>query len=503
MTDHEDHAGGSHGHSHGEDEGAEPEPPRGIAAAGAYAPAYRITTETLSEAWGRRVAGGVETTAVPDADEDALTMGVAAGRRALAAGEVAPSDLAALLFATTTPPDEEEDLTARLGSALGVPATTERTAYTQSTRAGTRALVAALDAEGPVLVVASDCPRGAPDDDRDHVAGAGAAAFVVRDDAPAKVVDRGTYASAAPGVRFRERGAASVDGLDVTAYDRAVFREALVGATAELDLERTAHFGLDGVHAAAVQAPDGSLPYRAADAIGVSTDAIAACATVDELGDTGAASVPLSLARGLDAGDNHLLAAAYGSGAGADVLAVDAHDPVPTDLALEGAETVSYGEYLRLRGDVTGGEPAGGGAYVSVPSWRRTIPQRHRMVAGRCTECRALAFPPEGACGDCGALAAYEEVNLPGTGTVEAVTTISQGGAPPEFAEQQARSGDFAVAIVAFDGPDGDATVSAPVQVAGPETDLAIGDAVVTTLRRIYEQEGVTRYGCKVRPAAE
>jgi len=30
------------------------------------------------------------------------------------------------------------------------------------------------------------------------------------------------------------------------------------------------------------------------------------------------------------------------------------------------------------------------------------------------------------------------------------VTTISQGGAPPEFAEQQARSGDYAAAIVAL-----------------------------------------------------
>jgi len=502
MTDHGDHAGGSHGHSHGEDEGGESVPPRGIAAAGAYAPNYRIGTETLSEAWGRSVAGGIETTAVPGADEDALTMGVAAAERALGAGEVAADDLAALAFATTTPPDEEEDLTARLGSALGVPPETERTAYTQSTRAGARALVAALDDDGPALVVASDCPRGAPDEERDHVAGAGAAAFVVREDAPAKVVDRGQWAAPAPGVRYRGRGETAVDGLDVTAYDRARFREALSGATAELDLERTAHFDLDGVHAAAIQAPDGSLPYRAADAVGVDTEAVAACATVDELGDTGAASGPLSLARALQAGDAHLLAAAYGSGAGADVLALDAHGDVPTDLALAGGETVSYAEYLRLRGEVTGGEPAGGGAYVSVPSWRRTIPQRHRLVAGRCVECEALAFPPEGACNDCGALAAYEEVPLPGTGTVEAVTTISQGGAPPEFAEQQARAGDFAVAIVAFDGPDGGA-VSAPVQVAGPDADIAIGDAVRAVFRRIYEQEGVVRYGRKIRPTEE
>jgi hydroxymethylglutaryl-CoA synthase len=83
---------------------------------------------------------------------------------------------------------------------------------------------------------------------------------------------------------------------------------------------------------------------------------------------------------------------------------------------------------------------------------------------------------------------------------VEAVTVISQGGAPPEFVEQQARTGDYTVAIVAIDGPDGD-TASIPAQVV--ETDpgsLEIGDRVAFTVRRIYVQEDVIRYGMKFRP---
>jgi hydroxymethylglutaryl-CoA synthase len=162
---------------------------------------------------------------------------------------------------------------------------------------------------------------------------------------------------------------------------------------------------------------------------------------------------------------------------------------------------LTYAEYLRRRGTITSGEPEGGGAYVSVPSWQRTVPQRHRLVAGRCPACDALNFPPSGACLDCSERVAYDRVELPGTGTVEAATTIAQGGAPPEFVEQQSRSGPFVSAVVALDGPDG-GSVSVPAQVLAGSEDVAVGDEVVTTIRRVYQQEGVIRYGFKTQLAS-
>lgn len=470
----------------------------GIRSAGAYAPRFRVAAEEFADAWGRFEAPGIETKAVPDADEDALTMAWEAATRALAAADATGADVDFLAFASTTPPLAEEDLTARLGSMLGVQEGATRHVFTGSTRAGTRALFAALDhADGRTgesdrsaapptgLVVAADCPRGEPSDEREHAAGAGAAAFVVGRDAPAAVVDRAEHATPYPGTRFRETGSDTVEGIDVNSYDRQAFTETLAGAVDRVDA--------DEVDAAGVQQPDGKLPYRAASALGVSTDEMAAVETVSKLGDTGAASVPLSLARALDEG-GRTLAASWGSGAGADALVVEGG--CPTDLALEGGESVSYAEYLRLRGDVTDGEPAGGGAYVSIPTWRRSLPQRHRLVAGECPECDGLAFPPEGACLDCGRLVEFERVPLSGEGEIEAYTEIGRGGAPPEFAEQQQKSGSFGVAIVAFDAPGG--SVSAPAQVV-EESD--VGDRVVAVQRRIYEQEGVARYGFKVRPS--
>ncbi|NHX36469.1 MULTISPECIES: OB-fold domain-containing protein [Halolamina] len=475
----------------------------GVAAIGAYTPRLRVDAEAFEEAWGRFDVAGVEEKAVPEADEDALTMGVAAAGRALDAAGRDGDEIAHLAFATTTPPMAEEELTPRLASVLGAPADAATRTLTGSTRAGAQALAGALDAgpwgnsdagdaDGIGLVVAADCRRGAPDSGIEHAAGAGAAALVLAADAPGTVVDRAAHVASYPGTRFRGAGDDETTGLGVTQYDREAFTAALGGAADGLDADPS------GVDAAAVQSPDGKLPYRAAGALGVDTETIAAGETVSHLGDTGAASTFLGAASAFDDGSGQVLIAAYGSGAGANLFVIDGS--VPVNAAFSGATDVSYAEYLRRRGEITSGEPEGGGAYVSVPSWQRTTPQRHRLVAGRCPNCGALNFPPGGACRACGGRPdSYEQVELPGEGTVEAVTTIAQGGAPPEFVEQQSRSGPFLSAIVALDGPEG-GNVSVPSQVVGDADGVEIGTRVEATTRRIYTQEGVIRYGFKMQP---
>ncbi len=465
-----------------------------IAGVGAYAPRLRITAGEFADAWGRFEASGVEEKAVPEADEDALTMAIEAARRALDAADCDGADIAHLAFATTTPPMAEEDMTARLASVLGTPDDAATHTATGSTRAGGQALDAALDAgpwgERVGVVVASDCPRGAPDSEREHAAGAGAGAVVLASDGPGTVLERASHVEPYPGTRFREAGDDETTGLGVTGYDREAFTSALGGAVDGLSSPPE-------VDAAAVQSPDGKLPYRATDALGVDAGTIAAAETVSALGDTGAASVFLGLAGALEADADRVLLAAYGSGAGANVFVVET-GTVPVEAELGGEAELTYAEYLRRRGTITSGEPEGGGAYVSVPSWRRTVPQRHRLVAGRCPACGALNFPPSGACPDCGERVAYDSVELPGTGTVEAATTIAQGGAPPEFVEQQSRSGPFVSAVLALDGPEG-GSVSVPAQVLAGDREVSVGDEVVTTVRRVYEQEGVIRYGFKAQ----
>jgi len=135
------------------------------------------------------------------------------------------------------------------------------------------------------------------------------------------------------------------------------------------------------------------------------------------------------------------------------------------------------------------------GAYISLPSWRRSLDQRYRLVVGECPDCGALSFPPEGACHNCGSEADFDEFEPVGTGEIVAHTVV-EGALPPEFSEFEKKVGSVGVVLVELD--EG-------VRVPGMLTDCdpyttERGDRVEKVARRLYEQEGVVRYGYKFRP---
>ena len=135
------------------------------------------------------------------------------------------------------------------------------------------------------------------------------------------------------------------------------------------------------------------------------------------------------------------------------------------------------------------------GAYVSLPTWWRSLDSRYRLVVGRCAECGAHTFPPEGACVGCNAVGSLVEVEPEGTGEILAHTVI-ESGAPPEFSELLDAEGTIGVVLVELD---------VGARVPGMLTDcdpheFGRGDRVEAVVRRIYEQEGIVRYGAKFRP---
>ncbi len=462
-----------------------------IAGVGTYLPRDRLSSDAVRDAWGMWKARGIETVAVAGPDEDSLTMGIAAARRALDASGVRPTDVEGVWFATTTPPLAEESLTPRLGAALNLPADAVRHAERGDTRAGTGAVVSALDASArPAVVVASDVPRGEPTTPEGHAAGAGATAVVVhtagKTDAGARVHARATHASPYPGSRFRQPGETTTEGFGVREYDRAAFRTPAVKAVQQLDAVEP-HSDADAL---AITTPDGDRPKRVARALGMQPAQLAT--PVASVGDTGVAAPLLGLARGGD----RTLVVGVGSGAVADALFVAGRPPVvghdrPT-------RSVSYTTALRRRETITGDPPNGGGARVSIPTWRRTHAARYRLTAGRCPACEAVSFPGSGACRSCHELVEYEPVQLPRRGTVVASAGVSPAGAPPEFVPQTKRGGGYPVAIVRF-GRD-DWRVDVPLQIAD-QSDVAAGESVRVVVRLIDRLDGLPRYGAKARPA--
>jgi 3-hydroxy-3-methylglutaryl CoA synthase/uncharacterized OB-fold protein len=467
---------------------------RGIVATGLYVPRLRLDGEEIETVWN--TSSPVSRAAVPAADEDAITMAVAAARAALEKATMDAAAVSHLAIGTTTPPLDEEALAPRIAETLGLGDDTRLFSSTQSTVVGADALLAAAEADGPALAVVSDAPQSEPAEIGQRI-GAGAAAFLFDTDGAIVLSDAATRSRDAPGLRFRERGSNDVTELDITTYERDTTRDLVSGAIEALDGD------LSAVRSAALHQPTPDIPHRIARTLPFDGEIIERGSVVDSIGDAGAATPAIGLLSAFDDREDGetTIAGFFGSGSTAVALLFESRRPIETEVtdALDDGAIVSYPEALRERGTFGTTEVSGGGAHVSLPSWQRTLPQRYRLIAGRCPECGSIAFPPEGACQGCQERVDFEAYELPPTGTIVAVTVIGQGGAPPEFVEQQRRDGPFAVAIVEIT-TDGD-SVRIPGQLTDcdPE-DPVMGDTVTHSFRRIYEVEGVTRYGLKFTP---
>lgn len=325
-----------------------------VESVGAYVPRDTISAETIAEAWDGFRARGVSEKRVPAGDEDAVTMAVEAARDALDASDVARDDVSALALGTTTPPVDEGDVGVQVAEMLGLSRSVEVSIFTQSTRAGTRALLAASRADGPALAVASDCPRGDPDDGLDHAAGAGAVAFLTAESGAVEVADVATYAREYPGTRFRQRGSERIEEYGATTYGRDAYATAVAGAVDGLD----ADVGGEAADAdaeptgVALTAPNGSLPGRGTRRLPFDAEAYH---LAGELGDTGAASALFGLLAAWADGSERTVLVGYGDGAGADALLL--RGTLDADWRRPGHE-ISYAAYLRKRGHVLsdGGE---------------------------------------------------------------------------------------------------------------------------------------------------
>ncbi|WP_224270847.1 zinc ribbon domain-containing protein [Haloprofundus salinisoli] len=475
-----------------------------IAAVGVALPRLRISTAEIADAWGRYSGAGIEEKTVAAADEDALTLAVEAAESALTRGSVAAADISVISLATTTPPLDTEEIAPRLVRALGLPPSTTTRTFTQSTLAGAQALDSGFDADGPALVVAADAPRGDPAD-ADHPFGAGAAAFLLTESGSVERLGSASHVDELAGISYRERGTDELRGLDITGYERNTIRESVTSAAERLAGNvNGVDFDDAAVDGAAVFQPDARMPSRATGNLSIPREALARGTVVGRIGDAGAAGVPLGLAAAFDAADDEdrTLAVFFGSGGGATAMLFEGRVESGLDAALDGGSAVTYPQYLRERGYVGTVDVAGGGAHVSLPTWQRSLDQRYRLAAGRCPKCEALTFPPEGACGTCHRRVEFERVELSRTGLVRAVTAIGYGGAPPEFAEQQRRDGAYDVALVELE--HGGESVTLPAQLTDVDSGtVGVGDEVRAVVRKLYEQEGVPRYGAKFAPIEE
>lgn len=93
----------------------------------------------------------------------------------------------------------------------------------------------------------------------------------------------------------------------------------------------------------------------------------------------------------------------------------------------------------------------------------------------------------------------FTEADLSGKGRVYTYTIISGMSALPEYTRQAKVQQQYIVAIVQLD--EGPRIISQLVDVSRDE--IEVGMKVAMVFRRIYEEEGVIRYGYKFKPVDE
>jgi len=154
----------------------------GITSYGAYIPWYRMNRTTIFEQLGwfnpanASVARGEK--AVANYDEDSITMAVAAALDCL--GEKSRGSVDGLYLASTSLPFSQRQNSVIVSQGLDLPSGVRTADFGGSTRAGTSALLCALDAAegGDTMVCASENRIAKPGSSQEHTYGDGAAAFL-------------------------------------------------------------------------------------------------------------------------------------------------------------------------------------------------------------------------------------------------------------------------------------------------------------------------------------
>jgi 3-hydroxy-3-methylglutaryl CoA synthase len=461
----------------------------GILATSAYVPRWRLPREVIAREWGGMPMGGEK--AVANHDEDALSMAVNAALMLDVSG-VVPD---AVWFASTTPPYLEKQSAATIAAVLDLPGAVRTTDVGTTLRAGTSALLAAVDAVTAgsarrALVTAADCRLGEPESSGEQSWGDAAAALIVGSDAGvAEIVATHTVADDFLGT-WRTSSQDFPHGLPGGAFEAKqgyarVLVEAAKGALAAA--------GVTAAQLATVvlPTPQPRAPLVVAKALGIDPKTQLQDGLWMQLGDTGAAQPLVLLAAALErakAGDLILLLG-YGDGADAFVLRATGASMSGVGVArqIETKRTLpSYGRYARFRRLMRhdGGTADQSSPVILFRDRAELLPLR----GGRCGGCGVVQFPRHRVCIECGRTDGLDDVRLAHRGTLFTFTHdhIAESPDPPTTH-----------AVVDLDGGG-----RLYLQLTDCDAEQIVLDMPLElTFRRLHEGGGFNNYFWKARPA--
>ena len=467
----------------------------GITSYGAYIPIYRLSRGEIARAWGGRAAPGEK--AVANYDEDSATMAVEAVIDCLK--DIDRQIVDGLYFASTTPPYKEKQSASLVAFAADLRRQILTGDFTNSLRAGTSALRAAVDAVKSgsgkrVMVVASDCRIGVPQSEAELNFGDGAAALLIGDEGVACEIE-GSYSHAD---EILDTWRTETDIFNKSWEDRFILTEGYVLNTKEAISNIMKKYSLtpQDITKAVFYAPDSRRHSEMARTLGFDPKTQVQDPFFTQLGNTGSAFALMMLVAALEEAKpgDRILFASYGDGCDAFILRVTEEiENIRDRRGIKGhlaskATLPNYEKYLRFRQVMPIEAQARPPRTASPPvAWR----EREQLISfhgSKCKRCGKTFHPMQRVCIYCGAKDEYEGVRLSdkqGTLYTYCIDNLALNEDPPQVSSKVHLDGEIGVYCVMTDRDPEEVKPDMPVEM---------------TFRKMHDAGGMHTYYWKCRP---
>ena len=340
----------------------------GISGWGAYVPRLRIKTDEIARVWGQdgnAIKNGllVEEKAVPEADEDTITIAAAAGRNALLRAGIEGKRIGALFVGSESHPYAVKPSGTVVADVLEMGPEILVADFEFACKAGTAGMQACMGLvkSGEIeygMAIGADTAQGQPGDALEYTAAAGGAAFIIGNAPVAVVEGMYSYTSDTPDFWRREGEHYPKHGGRFTG-EPAYFGHIIPAARGMMKKMGTKP---SDYNYAALHTPNGKFPLRAGKMMGFSQEQLKFNLLVQKIGNTYSGASMLVLSSILDnakPGDK-ILMASYGSGSGSDSFSICVTDEIEsvrerapkTEHYVDRKSYVDYANYARLRGKI-------------------------------------------------------------------------------------------------------------------------------------------------------
>jgi hydroxymethylglutaryl-CoA synthase len=471
---------------------------RGILGFAGYVPYHRLDRAAITAATGTNAGKG--TRAVASYDEDTTTLAVEAARLALRPlGEVGRTLPDALWFSTTAPAYVDKTNATLIHAALRLDRDVSALDLNGSVHSASGAFKAALGGTDTVLVTASDIRTGLPTSVDEREGGDAGAAMLVGEgtaDAPvlAELIGRASLTEEfldrwrTPGDLRSKQWEERFGETRYVPLGQEGWKLAIDDAGVAAD--QIGQVIVSGTHSRAVRQVSSKV---SAGTGGLGEDLAAT------VGNPGAAQPMLLLAHALERARAGEVVALVVLADGADVFvfratdALDAHVPArPIGAQIVGGrDDLRYLQFLSWNAMVTIEPPRRPEpARASASAAARNEDWKFGFVASRDRSTGALHMPPSRVSYQGGAIDDMEPVPMAdafGTIVTFTVDRLAYSPSPP-----------IVFAVVDFDQPTGGRL---PVELTDVDAaDVAMGQRVELTFRRLNRSDGIQNYFWKAKP---